>query len=88
MQQVGNAAGTAVNLAVEYPIPALVVGGAVVVPAAIRSYSRRFGGFAGELNALEVSELLSSEAPALLLDIRPPIVREKDGLPELKLGAR
>lgn len=49
----------------------------------------RYGGYAGELSAKQVSELLADEnAEILLLDIRPDPVRENDGLPDLRLGAR
>lgn len=48
----------------------------------------RFGGFAGELPASEVLQLLSAEEPALVLDVRPDALREKEGLLQLKLGAR
>lgn len=48
----------------------------------------RFGGYAGDLSPGEVYSLLEGEAPALLLDVRPDAVRAKEGVAELKLGAR
>lgn len=86
--QAGTVANSAAGLVIEYPLPALVVVGAVAVPAVINNYKSRFGGYAGELSAPDVLDLLSSDTPALLLDIRPEVIREKDGLPALKLGAR
>jgi hypothetical protein len=48
----------------------------------------RYSGYAGELAPEAVLDLLYSDEPALLLDIRPDIARQKDGLAELKRGAR
>jgi hypothetical protein len=48
----------------------------------------RYAGYAGELAPEAVLDLLYGEEPALLLDIRPDISRQKEGLVELKKGAR
>ena len=47
----------------------------------------RFGGFAGELSPSEARDLLVQQQ-VVLVDVREDGVREREGLPELKLGAR
>lgn len=53
-----------------------------------RYYKGRFGGYAGEAAPEKVFELLSQDDNIFLVDIRSEVQREKEGLPQLKLGAR
>lgn len=53
-----------------------------------RYYKGRYGGYAGEASAEKVFDLLTDDDNIFLVDIRPEEQREKEGLPELKLGAR
>ncbi|CAL1365902.1 unnamed protein product [Linum trigynum] len=47
-----------------------------------------YAGYAGDLSAEETFELLKSEKKAMLIDIRPEILRERDGVPDLRRAAR
>lgn len=51
-------------------------------------YKGRYGGYAGEASPERVYDLLTAEDNIFLVDIRPEETREKEGLPQLKLGAR
>jgi hypothetical protein len=58
------------------------------LPPLHRIYKGRYGGYAGEAAPEKVYELLSQDDNIFLVDIRPEETREKEGLPQLKLGAR
>jgi hypothetical protein len=51
-------------------------------------YKGRYGGYAGEASPERVYDLLTAEDNIFLVDIRTEETREKEGLPQLKLGAR
>lgn len=53
-----------------------------------RLYKGRYGGYAGEAAPEKVFDLLTEDDNIFLVDIRPEEQREKEGLPQLKLGAR
>jgi hypothetical protein len=53
-----------------------------------RYYKGRYGGFAGEVSALQVADLLTDDDNVFLVDVRTEQQREADGVPELKLAAR
>jgi hypothetical protein len=61
---------------------------AVVVHLLCRIYKGRYGGYAGEAAPEKVFDLLAEDDNIFLVDIRPEEQREKEGLPQLKLGAR
>jgi hypothetical protein len=58
------------------------------LPTHCRIYKGRYGGYAGEAAPEKVYELLLQDDNIFLVDIRPEETREKEGLPQLKLGAR
>uniref|UniRef100_M4CGQ6 Rhodanese domain-containing protein n=1 Tax=Brassica campestris TaxID=3711 RepID=M4CGQ6_BRACM len=47
-----------------------------------------YGGYAGDLSPKSTLELLSSREKSVLVDVRPEALREKDGIPDLRRGAR
>uniref|UniRef100_A0A7N0TV72 Rhodanese domain-containing protein n=1 Tax=Kalanchoe fedtschenkoi TaxID=63787 RepID=A0A7N0TV72_KALFE len=52
-------------------------------------YQRQiYGGYAGDLSPKETLELLMGKENALLIDVRPEELRERDGIPDLRRGAR
>lgn len=51
---VGGAVAAAAHAAADHPQATAVVTAAVAVPAAVRYYKGRYGGYAGELNPLKV----------------------------------
>ncbi|VVB06289.1 unnamed protein product [Arabis nemorensis] len=47
-----------------------------------------YGGYAGDLSPKSTLELLTSNEKPVLVDVRPEALREKDGIPDLRRGAR
>lgn len=47
-----------------------------------------YGGYAGDLSAKSCFEILKGDRNAVLVDIRPEDLREKEGIPDLRLTAR
>lgn len=47
-----------------------------------------YGGYAGDLSPQSTFELLKGKDNVVLVDVRPEILREKDGIPDLRRGAR
>ncbi|XP_055800852.1 uncharacterized protein LOC129870210 isoform X1 [Solanum dulcamara] len=47
-----------------------------------------YGGYAGDLSPKSSFELLKGDRNAVLIDIRPEDLREKDGIPDLRRAAR
>ncbi|CAN8254188.1 unnamed protein product [Cochlearia groenlandica] len=47
-----------------------------------------YGGYAGELSPTSTLELLTSREKPVLVDVRTEALREKDGIPDLRRGAR
>ncbi|CAA7021575.1 unnamed protein product [Microthlaspi erraticum] len=47
-----------------------------------------YGGYAGDLSPKSTLELLTSREKPVLIDVRPEALREKDGIPDLRRGAR
>ncbi|KAL0724641.1 hypothetical protein Bca4012_039240 [Brassica carinata] len=47
-----------------------------------------YGGYAGDLSPKSTLELLTSGEKPVLVDVRPEALREKDGIPDLRRGAR
>ncbi|KAK1313282.1 hypothetical protein QJS10_CPA06g01475 [Acorus calamus] len=57
-------------------------------PLVLISYWRlKYGGYSGDLSPEESLELLRKEN-AILIDVRPKDLRERDGIPDLRRGAR
>ncbi|CAK9154941.1 unnamed protein product [Ilex paraguariensis] len=47
-----------------------------------------YGGYAGDLSPKLTLELLTGMENAVLIDVRPEVLREKDGIPDLRRAAR
>ncbi|KAI3988138.1 hypothetical protein MKX01_011927 [Papaver californicum] len=47
-----------------------------------------YGGYSGDLSPNSTLELLTREDDVVLIDVRPEASREKDGVPDLRRGAR
>ncbi|XVF29591.1 hypothetical protein REPUB_Repub15cG0135200 [Reevesia pubescens] len=47
-----------------------------------------YGGYSGDLSPKLTFELLSGKENALLIDVRPEVLRERDGIPDLRRVAR
>ncbi|XP_058094311.1 calcium sensing receptor, chloroplastic isoform X2 [Magnolia sinica] len=47
-----------------------------------------YGGYSGDLSPESTLELLSGEENVVLIDVRPEDLRERDGVPDLRRGAR
>ncbi|KAL4284883.1 hypothetical protein GQ457_16G028440 [Hibiscus cannabinus] len=47
-----------------------------------------YGGYSGDLSPKLTLELLSGKENALLIDVRPEVLRERDGIPDLRRAAR
>lgn len=68
-------------------IPVIVfVGGTVFVGISFWQY--KYGGYSGNLTAKLALELLRKEENTVLIDIRPQVLKESDGIPDLRRGAR
>ncbi|GKV29302.1 hypothetical protein SLEP1_g38241 [Rubroshorea leprosula] len=48
----------------------------------------RYGGYSGDLSPKLTLELLSGDKKAILIDIRPEALRERDGIPDLRRASR
>ncbi|PQQ03358.1 uncharacterized protein Pyn_01430 [Prunus yedoensis var. nudiflora] len=49
---------------------------------------RTFSGYAGDLSPQSTLELLTGKENAVLIDVRPEVMREKEGIPDLRRAAR
>ncbi|KAF5733940.1 hypothetical protein HS088_TW16G00381 [Tripterygium wilfordii] len=49
---------------------------------------RTYGGYAGDLSPELTLELLTGKESAVLIDVRPEVLRERDGIPDLRRAAR
>lgn len=49
---------------------------------------RTFSGYAGDLSPESTLELLTGKENAVLIDVRPEVIREKEGIPDLRRTAR
>ncbi|KAK1558301.1 hypothetical protein Q3G72_000889 [Acer saccharum] len=49
---------------------------------------RTYGGYSGDLSPNSTLELLTGKENAVLIDVRPEVMRERDGIPDLRRGAR
>ncbi|XP_048230422.1 uncharacterized protein LOC8286369 isoform X2 [Ricinus communis] len=47
-----------------------------------------YGGYSGDLSPQSTLELLTGKEDAVLIDVRPEILRERDGIPDLRRAAR
>ncbi|GAV86821.1 hypothetical protein CFOL_v3_30247 [Cephalotus follicularis] len=47
-----------------------------------------YGGYSGDLSPQSTLELLAGKENAVLIDIRPEVLRERDGIPDLRREAR
>ncbi|CAN1833606.1 Calcium sensing receptor, chloroplastic [Linum perenne] len=47
-----------------------------------------YAGYAGELSPEATLDLLKSEKKAMLIDVRPEVLRERDGVPDLRRATR
>lgn len=47
-----------------------------------------FGGYSGDLSPKSTLELLNGKSNVVLIDVRPENLREKDGIPDFRRGAR
>ncbi|KAK8454229.1 hypothetical protein SEVIR_5G418700v4 [Setaria viridis] len=65
---------------------AVVLGGSVTIGASYWLFI--YGGYSGDLSPESAFELLKNDGKAVLIDVRPEDLREKDGVPDLRLGAR
>ncbi|CAJ2668195.1 unnamed protein product [Trifolium pratense] len=48
----------------------------------------KYGGYSGDLSPKSAFELLSGDSNAVLIDVRSEDLREKDGIPDIRRGAR
>ncbi|KAK0606686.1 hypothetical protein LWI29_002796 [Acer saccharum] len=49
---------------------------------------RTYSGYSGDLSPNSTLELLTGKENAVLIDVRPEVMRERDGIPDLRRGAR
>ncbi|KAL5781326.1 hypothetical protein ACOSP7_006355 [Xanthoceras sorbifolium] len=49
---------------------------------------RTYGGYSGDLSPKSTLEILTGKENAVLIDVRPEVMRERDGIPDLRRGAR
>ncbi|XP_039851930.1 uncharacterized protein LOC120710362 isoform X2 [Panicum virgatum] len=65
---------------------AVVLGGSATIGTSYWLFV--YGGYSGDLSPESALELLKNDDKALLIDVRPEDLRGKDGVPDLRLGAR
>ncbi|XP_062228404.1 uncharacterized protein LOC133926466 [Phragmites australis] len=65
---------------------AAVLGGSATI--GISYWLLTYGGYSGDLSPEQTLELLKNDDKAVLIDVRPEDLREKDGVPDLRRGAR
>lgn len=68
-------------------IPVIVFGGSTIF-VGVSLWQYNYGGYSGDLTAKMASELLRKEENTVLIDIRPQVLKESDGIPDLRRGAR
>ncbi|CAM6048352.1 unnamed protein product [Sphagnum compactum] len=64
----------------------LVVGGTLCI--GLSYWQVRYGGYSGDLIPTSALDLLKKDGNAVLVDLRSQVEREKDGVPDLRRGAR
>ncbi|KAK3166221.1 hypothetical protein QOZ80_1AG0042990 [Eleusine coracana subsp. coracana] len=65
---------------------AVLLGGSATVGISFWLFA--YGGYSGDLSPELTLELLRNDDKAVLVDVRPEDLREKDGVPDLRRGAR
>ncbi|CAL4972676.1 unnamed protein product [Urochloa decumbens] len=65
---------------------AVLLGGSVTIGTSYWLFI--YGGYSGDLSPESAFELLKNDDKAVLIDVRPEDLREKDGVPDLRRGAR
>lgn len=65
---------------------AVVLGGSVTIGTTYWLFT--YSGYSGDLSPESAFDLLKNDDKAVLIDVRPEDLREKDGVPDLRLGAR
>ncbi|KAK3162720.1 hypothetical protein QOZ80_1BG0092930 [Eleusine coracana subsp. coracana] len=65
---------------------AVLLGGSATVGVSFWLFA--YGGYSGDLSPELTLELLRNDDKAVLVDVRPEDLREKDGVPDLRRGAR
>lgn len=68
-------------------IPLLVLSGSLLIYVGATYYGYRYGGYSGEKLPEQVVDLLQSDTPALLVDIRSEEIQQRDGIPQLRRNA-
>jgi hypothetical protein len=51
-------------------------------------WQARYGGYSGDLKPTSALDLLKKDGNVVLVDIRPQVEREDQGVPDLRRGAR
>jgi hypothetical protein len=51
-------------------------------------WQARYGGYSGDLKPTSALDLLKKDGNVVLVDIRPQVERENQGVPDLRRGAR
>ncbi|KAG0488222.1 hypothetical protein HPP92_006777 [Vanilla planifolia] len=64
----------------------LVLGSTATI--AVLYWFLRYGGYAGDLSPEQTLDLIKNDKDALLVDVRPEDIRERDGIPDLRRRAR
>jgi hypothetical protein len=64
----------------------LVVGGTLYI--GVSYWQARYGGYSGDLKPTSALDLLKKDGNVVLVDIRPQVEREDQGVPDLRRGAR
>ncbi|XP_065860798.1 calcium sensing receptor, chloroplastic [Euphorbia lathyris] len=64
----------------------LVLGTSTTLWVCYRAWT--YGGYSGDLSPQSTLELLSGKEDAVLIDVRPEVLRERDGIPDLRRAAR
>jgi hypothetical protein len=64
----------------------VVVGGTLCI--GLSYWQVRYGGYSGDLIPTSALDILKKDGNAVLVDLRSQVEREKDGVPDLRRGAR
>jgi len=75
------------EFAAAYQTPLLIASAGLLGYVGFAFYTYRFVGYSGDILPENVLELLQSDAPALLVDIRSEDTQERDGIPKLRRKA-
>jgi len=68
-------------------IPVLLVVGSTLY-IGVSYWRARYGGYSGDLKPTSALDLLKKDGNVVLVDIRPQVERENQGVPDLRRGAR